>query len=320
MQPPGPLASGRFFRTGYLPTYAAAVFLLVLLWAGAPGRHVDFGRAWRVADHFGVVQALLVALAVALVALLAQPLQLPMVRLLEGRGFPRWLARLQRRRKKCLEKAISQKVCDAVAVTGAQCEALTQEAGALSARLRSRFPISDHLVRPTGLGNALAAMEDSAGAAYGLDAVVMWPRLYPLLSDKVRGLVDDLRDGMDAAVRLAVTGAVTAVVTVALLARHSGLLTLLALVPVAVAILAYLGAVEAAVAYGAAVQVAFDLHRFDLLAAMHVEVPVGMRKAHKEQAANIALSDFLRQGIPIPFDHAGPVHPAGPAQTRGDKR
>ena len=31
MTPPGLLASGRFFRTGYLPTYAATVFLLVLI-------------------------------------------------------------------------------------------------------------------------------------------------------------------------------------------------------------------------------------------------------------------------------------------------
>jgi hypothetical protein len=320
MQPPGSLASGRFFRTGYLPTYAAAVFLLVLLWAGAPGKHVDFGQAWRVADHLGAVQTLLVALAVALVAVILQPLQLPMVRLLEGGGSPQWPAGAQRRRKYRLAARVSQKVDAAVAAAGAQREALIQEAGALSARLRSRFPVPDHLVRPTRLGNALAAMEDSAGAAYGLDAVVTWPRLYPLLSDKVRALVDDLRDGMDAAARLAVTGTVTAIAAVALLAWHSGLLTLLALVPLAVAVLAYLGAVEAAVAYGAAVQVAFDLHRFDLLSALHMEVSVKANKEQAEQAANIALSDFLRQGIPIPFDHAGSVIATGPARSRGDKR
>ena len=28
---------GRFYLVGYLPTYAAALFLLVLVWAGAPG-------------------------------------------------------------------------------------------------------------------------------------------------------------------------------------------------------------------------------------------------------------------------------------------
>jgi hypothetical protein len=35
-------------------------------------------------------------------------------------------------------------------------------------------------VTPPGLGNVLAAMEDGAGRTYGLDAVIVWPRLYPL--------------------------------------------------------------------------------------------------------------------------------------------
>ena len=34
MQPPGALSSGHFFRTSYLPTYGAAVFLLILVSAG----------------------------------------------------------------------------------------------------------------------------------------------------------------------------------------------------------------------------------------------------------------------------------------------
>ncbi len=85
MAPPGLLASGRFFRTGYLPTYAATVFLLVLIWAGAPGQPVHFDQAWRTGKDLGVVPALLLALAVALVTVLLQPLQLSMVRVLEGR-------------------------------------------------------------------------------------------------------------------------------------------------------------------------------------------------------------------------------------------
>ena len=84
LQPTAGLSSGRFFRTGYLPTYAAVVFLLVLVWAGAPGKHVDFGHAWQVAGKFSAAEVLLVALAVALVAVLLQPLQLPVVRVLEG--------------------------------------------------------------------------------------------------------------------------------------------------------------------------------------------------------------------------------------------
>jgi hypothetical protein len=319
MQPPGALSSGRFFRTGYLPTYAATVFVLVLLWAGAPSRHVDFGRAWRVADHFGVVQALLVALAVALAAVLFQPLQLPMIRLLEGR-FP-WLLgagiaqRVRLRRKRQLEVKIRTTVAAAIKASGDQRAALVQEAGSLSERLRSRYPKQDHLVRPTALGNALTALEDTAGAAYGLDAVVILPRLYPVLGDKIRAELDDLRDAMDAVARLTVTAAVTTAVTVALLAWHSGLLTLMALAPAAVAFLAYAGSVEAAIAYGAKVGVAFDLHRFDLLAALHLEIPATRAK---EQAHNIDLSDFLRQGIPVNFRYPDPAPTAELVSTQGE--
>jgi low affinity Fe/Cu permease len=319
LQPTAGLSSGRFFRTGYLPTYAAAVFLLVLLWAGAPGKPVDFGHAWQVAEKFGVVQTLVVALGVALATVLLQPLQLSVVRVLEG-GFPKWLGsgltrRVQLARKHRLEGKLEEKIREAVRKPADERDASVQEAGALSARLRSQFPVPDHLVRATGLGNALAAMENSAGAAYGLDSVVAWPRLYPLLGDRIRAVVDDLRDGLDAAVRLAATGAATAVAAVGLLAWHSGLFTLLALVPFAVAVLAYLGAVRAAIAYGEAVQVAFDLYRFDLLTALHVEIPT---KQQKEMAGNIALSDFLRQGVPLPFDYATPAPSAGSGTTEGD--
>jgi hypothetical protein len=320
IQPPTGLSSGRFFRTGYLPTYAAAVFLLVLLWAGAPGKHADFGHAWQVASKFGVAQTLLVALAVALVAVLLQPLQLPIVRVLEG-SFPKWLGsgigrRWQLGRKHGLEGRLIAKIGEAAGKAADERAAVVQEAGALSARLRSRFPMLDPLVRATGLGNALAAMEDSAGTPYGLDAVVTWPRLYPLLGDKVRAVVDDLRDGMDAAARLSATGAVTAVVAAGLLAWHSGLFTLLALVPLTIAVIGYLGAVHAAMAYGEAVQVAFDLHRFDLLAALHVEIPAG---PGKELSWNTALSDFLRQGVPLPFEYAVPAPSTGSGTSEGTK-
>jgi hypothetical protein len=38
---------------------------------------------------------------------------------------------------------------------------------------------------PTMLGNTLCAAEFRARSRYGLDVVVLWPRLYPLLSDRV---------------------------------------------------------------------------------------------------------------------------------------
>lgn len=306
MQPPGGLASGRFFRTGYLPTYAAAIFLLVLIWGGAPRRPVNFGTAVRTADHLGIAQLLLLALAAALAAVLLQPLQLSMVRVLEG-GFPKWLGsglarKWQMRRKKRLAEAVQGVVDQAGELNDGDLNRadLIQRAGAASVRLRSRFPLPDHAVRPTALGNALAAAEDTAGAGYGLDSVVVWPRLYPLLGDQIRAIVDDLRDGMDASARLAATGALTAIATVALLAWHSGVLILLASVPAGVALFGYVGAVRGAMAFGAAMCVAFDLHRFDLLRALRLAVPPDQGQ---EQEGNRHLSDFLRQGIPVPFTY-----------------
>ena len=307
MQPPGPLATGRFFRTGYLPTYAAAVFLLALVWGGAPRRPVNFSAALRTADHLGLAQLLLAALAVVLATVLLQPLQLSIVRVLEG-GFPRWLGsgparKRQIKRKERLEEAV-QGMADAAGALpddGPDRAELIQRAGAASARVRSRFPLPEHAVKATALGNALAAAEDTAGAAYGLDSTVLWPRLYPVLGQPVRAIVDDLRDGMDASARLAATGALTAVATVALLAWHSGVWTLLALIPLAVAGLGYVGAVRAAIAFGTAMCVAFDLHRFDLLRALRLAVPADQGA---EQSGNRALSDFLRQGVRVPFTYA----------------
>jgi hypothetical protein len=291
--------SSRFFLIGQLPTYAAAMFLLTLVWAGAPGSDLAFGRAWHTASSLGVGEIVLVGLVVTLVAVLVQPLQLALVRLLEG-GWPRWLGSGLCRDWQLYVKRGLEKRAQVRAEEPDEVE--EQRAGMAATRLRRRFPLPDHLVRATGLGNALAAMEDDAGRGYGWDAVVAWPRLYPVLGDKVRALVADRRDTMDGAARLSVTAAVTTVVTVALLI-HAGWWLLLAFVPATVAVVAYLGAVQAAIAYGEVVQVAFDLHRFDLLTALHVDLPPDVEAERKiaEQ-----LCDHWRQGIPLTISYQHP--------------
>jgi hypothetical protein len=299
-KPPLDGLSGRFFLVGYLPTYASAVFILILLWAGAPAAPVSFGKAWQTAAGLGVAELALIALVITLVAVLFAPLQLALTRLLEG-GWPAFLgsgiARAgQLRRKRRLERATRLP-----AQRDELTDDLTQRAGVAATRLRRRYPLTDHLVRPTALGNALCAMEDTAGQQYGWDAVVAWPRLYTVLGDNVRQLVDDRRDTLDGAVRMSATAAVTALITAGLLYR-GGWWLLLVLIPAAVAVVAYLGAVQAAVAYGEAVHTAFDLHRFDLLAALHLPLPADT-DAERQQAG--ALCDNWRQAIPTTwrYDH-----------------
>jgi len=290
----------RFYLVGYLPTYAASLFLLVLVWAGAWGwnarlnHRISFKAAWATASHLSLGEVVLVALAVTLLAVVVHPLQLAMMSLAEG-SWPAWLGtksaqRWQQSRRSRLARAARLP----------QGPELTDEAiqrtGVAGHQLRCRFPMPDHLLRPTALGNVLAAMEDSAGRAYGLDAVTAWPRLYPVLGEQPKSLVDDRRDALDSAVRMAVTMAVTTVVSLVLL-LWSGWWVLLALIPLGVAVVTYNGAVQAALGYAETVHVAFDLHRADLLIALRMELPT---RQEAERIVNEQWCDLWRQGVPLP--------------------
>jgi hypothetical protein len=287
----------RFALIGLLPGALFALFVLALVWSGAPGDAPDVDRALdRARDLDGwAVGLLFLALVVAAVVL--QPLQLGLVRVLEGY----WPARIRE-----LGRGRQQRRRDALAAAAAP-RAELPSAAELAAmadaesRLRRLFGSDPASLLPTELGNALRAAETRAGEPYGLDAVVAWPRLYPLLPDGVRALVDDQRDGLDLAARLCATFAAAAAVSLVLLFLHGWWL----LVPVACAALAWLsyrGAIAAAIAYGEGIRAAIDLHRFDLLTAMHLPLPATLEQ---ERAVNEQLSLFLRQAWPVDFvyDH-----------------
>ncbi|MFF5976963.1 hypothetical protein ACFY7C_36230 [Streptomyces sp. NPDC012769] len=283
--------SARFLLVEYLPTYAAGLAVLILVWAGAPGR-LDFGQAWHTAGHLAIGELLLLALAMTLLAFLGHPLQLALLRILEG-GWPlRRAADLSRRRQASRRARLA---ADEELPPGELTEAQIQAAGQAGTRLRRLFPPTA-VLRPTALGNVLAATEISAGEPYGLDTVVTWPRLYPLLPADTRRIVDDRRDSMDAAARLAVTMTATTLVTAGLLSV-SGWWLMLALIPLVVARVSYIGAVHAAVAYGESLRSAVDLHRFALSEALRMPLPADLAE---ERLLNTRLSELWRQGVPMP--------------------
>lgn len=291
--------AGRFLLVSYLPTLALSLFVLALVTAGAPGEHLDFGRAWHEAASLGAGELTLLVLAVTLAALVFHPLQLPLVRLMEG-YWPAALGRVGARgvrRQMQLRDRLDAQAND---LHESMTDAEIQAAGAAGALLRRRFPPADRLL-PTALGNALAATEHRAGAGYGWDAVLAWPRLYPVLGATVRAVVDDRRNAVDVTVRLAATS-FTAGVAAAVLLGRSGWWLLLALAPLALSWLCYRQSVGAALRYGEAVESAFDLHRFDLLRALHLPLPAS-RAQEQVQAREVCA--YWRQGLPVAFayDH-----------------
>jgi hypothetical protein len=310
----------RFRFVSLLPVAVLTLYVLALAWSGAPASSPSVGRAVMHARHVAGWEAVLLAVAVVVVALIAEPLQVTLVRLLEGYWGQSRVGRLlaapdlafHRARRGRLDRAQRRSPGDPVSALAAREEA--------ARKLRAYPP--EAAILPTMLGNVLRSAEGRAGSRYGLDAIVVWPRFYPLLSDKVTAVLDDLRDQLDLAARFCVVFGIATVISVVFLAAHGWWLTAAA-VTLAGALLSYRAALAAAAAYGQAVEAAFDLHRFDLLTALHLPLPADLTG---EVAANQELSRFLRQ--PSEYLHALTQaqrglnftyrHPAASNDTGGD--
>ena len=296
-------AGRRLVLGGVLPNALLLATLAALIRSGAPGRRPALSDVADQLRQAGVAQSLVVAAAATVVALLLTPLQLPLVRLLEG-YWPdtRAISRLKRRR------------CKAYAAQRDHLRALTaprsspppaEERAVIDRavwRLRHLYPEESGRVMPTRLGNILRAAEDQAGGRYGLDTVTFWPRLYPLLPDRLAALVDDARNQLDIAARFCAIGVLGALSTGILLVAHGGWWLLLPVALGTLSVIAHRSALNAALLYGQALQTAFDLHRFDLRRALHLPLPPDLPT---ERAWNSALSAFLAQGFDVAasYDH-----------------
>jgi len=278
----------RFRLVGLLPAGVLALFVLGLVWSGAPGQSPDLRQVAAHAERVKGWSGFLLVLAVLAAALIAEPLQLTLIRWLEGYWGESWLGRLlaapgtafHRARRSRLDRRQQRR-------GGDRRRAAAREAAAR--KLRAYPPAA--AVLPTKLGNVLRAAEYRAGSRYGLETVTAWPRLYPVLSDRVAAGLDDLRDQLDLSVRFCTVFLIATVISVALLAQYGWWLAVAA-GTFTLAVLSYQGAVGAAGSYGQAMAAAFDLHRFDLLTALHLPLPADLIS---EVHANEELSSFLRQ-------------------------
>ncbi|MFI9174077.1 hypothetical protein [Streptomyces lincolnensis] len=275
--------------------------VLALVRAGSFSGRSDWGAVWpeRPAEVVGLL--VVVTVGASLLGLLLQPFQVRAVRALEG-YWDRWpltariagvLARVQGRRWRALRKR-------AQARAGGDTD-LRVRADARR-RLAAHPPGEDLL--PTALGNALRAGELSAGERYGLTTLTSWPRIFLQVSDRMAEVLRSARDVLDTAVNLcwaflalAGTGAVALYDESSAWWWCGGCLVLAAV--------AYKGAVTAAQAYSGLMHVVYDLHRFDLLDALHYPLPPDA--ASEETLFTEVSDDFAglrRWGRP--YGHARP--------------
>jgi hypothetical protein len=269
----------RFLLNALLPT----LITLGLLSAVVASTLTDPARALRAWNSFdGVVKVLagtgVVVVAVLIAAIVSGRAQ-SLVRCCEGLwpGFWRHLAApgTHRHRRRVRRLGFERTITD--------------------------YPADPADVLPTRLGNVLRAAESYPHDRYGVDAVLTWPRLFPLLPDRFAASLTAARAEIEFQVTISALAAFFAVASGAWLAATGGSDRLFLFCywgGTSVAWVAYRGALAPARLYGDQVRVAFDLYRADLLTKLGME--------GDEQWPR--LNQFWHRNIPLdaPLLHADP--------------
>ena len=254
----------RFRLVDVAPT---ALFVLVvggLLLAGAPAHAPSADRALAQTRAVGWIGASVATIAVAVIALILQPLELATVRFLEGY----WSGAGPLVRVARLQVWVQERRRDRY-----QWLVETQAVSELSPEASHRvLEWPDSGVLPTALGNRLRAYESTAGRAYGLDAIATWRRLYFVLPESALTIVNQHRNQMDTTCRFSVSLALSAIASFGLLLAHGVWLFF----PTALALgswAAYRAALAAATNYGMAFTAAIDVYHLELLRQLGVKAP-----------------------------------------------
>ena len=158
------------------------------------------------------------------------------------------------------------------------------------------YPNRSADILPTQLGNALAALESYARTRYGLDLVLIWPRLFAVLPTRRTAAIAAARAELEiqlVTAALGVTFGLGVAVPLALFDAPVALLLGWFWGCLFVTYAGYRSAVASTVAYGQEVRCALDLHRLDLLTA------VGMGEEGDERDLWRRLQEFWFQSIPL---------------------
>lgn len=292
----GSAAVGRMVAVNLAPTTVLAVTVWLTLRANA--FTMDGLTARHLFSPFDVDAGgvLLFVVFVVGLAIVLQPFEIRTVRLLEGywgvgpAGVT--LARLKgrRHRRRLLDvmanlEADDPSVEEALVapdrLRGLPVEEQAQRhrdwraarrRAARAKKWRPYYPPSADEVMPTLLGNVLRAYERRAGERYHLSTVTALPRLNQHLSERMAAAYNGAVDALDAAAMMTISAGLSAVVGAAAFHDDPALYWL----PISLAVvtfMSYRGAVVAAVQHGLYLETAFDLHRFDMIKALHLDLP-----------------------------------------------
>ncbi len=173
-------------------------------------------------------------------------------------------------------------------------------------RLHSEFPLHPDQCMPTHLGNVIRCFEQYPQREYGIETIVVWPRLITQIDARYADIMDDAKASFDFTLNSTVLSAVLSVSLLVLAlwaavvrADADASFVLLAGVVLfaAASRLLYKAAVVRAVGWGTVTSGAFDLYRWQLLKQLgHHQAPL-QKSDEKQLWGSISRHILYGEGV-----------------------
>ena len=282
---PLPAISTRFGVVSVLPTMVLLGWSAFLFLSGAISGYPQLQPIWDTLESVSVPQLALATLIGIVVGSVLHPFQILLVRMLEGY----WEVLPILRRLQYLGMEINRRRMRRLYRAGRKRDCIDQ------------YPPDTADFLPTRVGNALRAAERRAGEPFGMDAIVMLPRLYPLASAATVAFLADLRNQLDVAARYCVVLALISVSGLATMATD-GLWLLVPAIASALTWASYSATIRTALSYGRGLRVFFELEHGKAVEALGWEVPADLDRL-RDLSDN--LRKWLDEGGPAPSGYIG---------------
>ncbi len=317
-------AVGRYFSViSVVPSVICVAYVYLLIASGSWSHPPDWSHAIHSLEHLGVGGVAFLSIIAFGLGLAIHPLQFAVVQFFEGYWGVSPVAlsvrseriiRYQRRYREIDDLGIAasdllqeweERTRDAgesptLRLTPAHQAPLRTVVDETNRFLDSNRPPADASIMPTRLGNVLRSFEMNAGSQYGLDSLMVVPRLLLVAPANHVDYVNDQRSQLDLAVRMILISLIASAATVFFLWPYP-LWALIGIIPYAIAYLSYRGSVVAARGYGSALKILIDLNRFTLYEQLHIKVP---DSNDEERWTNRQVSLLLQgEGADIIYRH-----------------
>lgn len=191
-------------------------------------------------------------------------------------------------------------------------KSLQRDLRKLGMLINTEFPDHKDFILPTRLGNVIRCFERYSTVAYGMDAIVLWPRLISKINIEFASTIDEAKASFDFMLNVSFLSSLSFLGIIAVGVSSNYPLTTASLLKwiwpaisfFALALIFYHFAIGRAKAWGMQIKAAFDLYRFDLLEALgYQQEPLTLceEKALWERISAELLYVDVKKSNPVPY-------------------